>query len=298
MTSSSGIENQYIKLVSDLGGVLAARCVPVYGSRFSRRDFTVHQHIVLLVLRARERKPFRDFCEWLGVALEIRKALKLRRIPHYTTLQKQAASLPPRFLEQLVAWVGKKAADSSEMVAVDATGFSLDCSSHYYCKRIQRLDKYRNYLKTSIVGDMDTQVILGARLRLKRRHDNIDFVPLLRKTRRRIMFNTVVADKAYDSEDNLAFVETELKATPIIPPKYQDKPPDKTRGVRRQQLKANFPQQTYNQRNKIETIISVIKRCYGSTIHSRTHRTQKNELLLKLIAYNLRKITQQIETLW
>ncbi|MFH1721407.1 MAG: hypothetical protein ABH950_02245, partial [Candidatus Altiarchaeota archaeon] len=34
----------------------------------------------------------------------------------------------------------------------------------------------------------------------------------------------------------------------------------------------------------------------GSTIYSRTHRTKKNELLLKLINYNLHKTTK-IETL-
>ncbi|MFH1721496.1 MAG: lipopolysaccharide biosynthesis protein, partial [Candidatus Altiarchaeota archaeon] len=38
------------------------------------------------------------------------------------------------------------------------------------------------------------------------------------------------------------------------------------------------------------------KRKYGSTIYSRTHRTKKNELLLKLINYNLHKTTK-IETL-
>ncbi|MFH1721057.1 MAG: hypothetical protein ABH950_00475, partial [Candidatus Altiarchaeota archaeon] len=39
-----------------------------------------------------------------------------------------------------------------------------------------------------------------------------------------------------------------------------------------------------------------VKRKYGSTIYSRTHRTKKNELLLKLINYNLHKTTK-IETL-
>ena len=139
-------------------------------------------------------------------------------------------------------------------------------------------------------------MIFGARLLLKRRHDNINFKPLLHKTKQRIQFSTVVADKRYDSEDNLQFVEDKLQATPIIPPKYQDKPPDKTRGKRRQKLKQEFPQQKYNQRNKIETIISVLKQCYGNTIKAHTHHTKKNEQHLKFIAYNCRRIQQKIET--
>ena len=131
MTSSKPIVNQYLSLVSDLVGVLADKCVPVYGSRFSRRDFTVHQHIVLLVLRAKECKPYRDFVEWLGVSPPVCDALGLRRVPHYTTLQKQAARLPPGFLETLMVWVGQKMGVGSGVVAVDGTGFSIDYSSRY-----------------------------------------------------------------------------------------------------------------------------------------------------------------------
>ncbi|MFH1721152.1 MAG: hypothetical protein ABH950_00955, partial [Candidatus Altiarchaeota archaeon] len=69
-----------------------------------------------------------------------------------------------------------------------------------------------------------------------------------------------------------------------------------TRGTRRTKLKLHFPIEKYSHRNKIESIISVVKRKYGSTIYSRTHRTKKNELLLKLINYNLHKTTK-IETL-
>lgn len=271
MTPSSGIGNQYLRLVADLGGVLRDKCVQLYSCRFSRQDYTLHQHIILLVLRSKERKPYRDFCQWLGVASEIREALNLRQVPHYTTLQKQASRLPPGFLEALMAWIGLSKIQKSEIVAIDGTGFSLDFSSHHYCQRIGRKDKHRNYLKTSLTAEVNDQILIGARCRLKRRHDNHDFQPLMRKTRKRLKFETLVADKGYDSEDNLEFVEDELHATPIIPPKYADKPPDKTRGTRRTKLKLHFPIEKYSHRNKIESIISVIKRKYGSTIHSRTH---------------------------
>jgi len=250
MTPSVGYGNQYLRLVVELGGVLEGLCIPRYWSKYSRRDFTVHQYVMLLVLRARERKSYRDFCEWLQVATRVMVFLGLPRVPDYSTLQKQAARLPPALLERVMAELGCKASKGECIVGIDGSGFSLDFSSRYYSLRIRRLDKHRNYLKASITGDMHTQAILASRLRLQRRHDNIDFVPLLRKTRRRVSIDQVVADKGYDSESNHAFTHTELDAESIIPPKYADTPPEKTRGAIRQQLKTDFPRDKYAQRNK------------------------------------------------
>ena len=292
---SVNIENQYLRLVKELGGVLKG-VVPLYGSRFSRRDYTLHQHVVMLVLRSRERKPYRDFVDWLEVSDSVKEALSIKRIPHYTTLQKVAARLPQGLLEKLVGIVARLLVKEGYTVGVDGTGFSLDYSSRYYCQRIRRLDRHRNYLKVSLVGDMGSQAILAVKSRLKRRHDNVDFKPTLRK----IQDTTpavVVADKGYDSEDNLCFVKHELRAEPVISLKYRDKPLEKTKGMLRRGLKQEFPLDVYHQRSKIEAIISVVKRCYGSTIHSRKHRTKKNELYFKLIAYTCRRVIKLIKTL-
>jgi hypothetical protein len=279
----------------ELGGVLDG-VVPLYGSRFSRKDFTLHQHVILLVLRSVERKPYRDFVAWLEVSETVVEVLGLSKIPHYTTLQKAADRLPPGLLERLVGLVGRLLVEDDYTAAVDGTGFSLDFSSRYYCERIGRKDRHASYLKASLAGDMKSQAILACRLRLKRRHDSIDFKPVLRKIRD-TKPSTVVADRGYDSENNLRFVEQELDATGVISLRNRDKPLEKTKGELRRQLKQDFPQEVYRQRSKIETIISVIKRKYGSTIHSRKHRTKKNELHFKLIAYNCRRLINTIKTL-
>ena len=52
-----------------------------------------------------------------------------------------------------------------------------------------------------------------------------------------------------------------------------------------------FDEKIYHQRSKVETVFSVIKRKYGSSVLSRSFETQKRELLLRMIAYNIdRKI--------
>jgi hypothetical protein len=50
----------------------------------------------------------------------------------------------------------------------------------------------------------------------------------------------------------------------------------------------------YHQRNKDETIISVIKRLFGEQITSRLVRTQNKELSLRCIAYNMHRLTNLI----
>ena len=47
----------------------------------------------------------------------------------------------------------------------------------------------------------------------------------------------------------------------------------------------------YNQRNKDETIMSVIKRLFGEHVTSRLVRTQNRELSFRCIAYNMHRVT-------
>ena len=88
----------------------------------------------------------------------------------------------------------------------------------------------------------------------------------------------VVADKGYDSEDNHTFVREFLHAfSIIIPSRYRHIPIWKTHGRYRKQLKHGYSKILYNQRNKNETIISVIKRLFGEHITSRLVRIQNRE---------------------
>jgi len=101
----------------------------------------------------------------------------------------------------------------------------------------------------------------------------------------------VVADKGYDSEENHMLVRERYHAYSIIPPRYQDVPIWKTHGRYRKQLKRRYPKPLYNQRNKDETIFSVMKRLFGEHITSRLVRTQNRELTFRCIAYNMHRVT-------
>ncbi|HET7642434.1 MAG TPA: hypothetical protein VFK40_02910 [Nitrososphaeraceae archaeon] len=68
----------------------------------------------------------------------------------------------------------------------------------------------------------------------------------------------------------------------------------KTRGRYRKEMKRGYNKILYNQRNKNETIVSVIKRLFGEHITSRLIRMQNRELTFRCIAYNTHRIVKLV----
>jgi len=68
-------------------------------------------------------------------------------------------------------------------------------------------------------------------------------------------------------------------------------PSGETHGKYRKEMKRGYSKILYHQRNKNETIISVIKRLFGEQITSRLVRTQNRELSFRCIAYNIHRLT-------
>ncbi len=60
--------------------------LPEYGSRFSRRDYTQAQLFALLVLRQFLRTDYRGVVALVAEWAELRRALGLTKVPHYSTL--------------------------------------------------------------------------------------------------------------------------------------------------------------------------------------------------------------------
>lgn len=83
--------------------------LPAYTSKFSRRDYTLPQLFAILVLRKFFKTDYRGIAATLSEWAELRRALKLSRVPDHSTLwyveQKLAkkglsiACFPPRLFE-------------------------------------------------------------------------------------------------------------------------------------------------------------------------------------------------------
>ncbi|MFZ0897142.1 MAG: transposase [Candidatus Nitrosopolaris sp.] len=147
----------------------------------------------------------------------------------------------------------------------------------------------------SLAADVLQQIICTIKIRRAPiRHDNIDFRPLITKISELVPLSVVTADKGYDSEDNHTLVRDVLQARSVIPARYKHVPIGKTHGGYRKQMKRGYSKLLYSQRNKNETIVSVIKRLFGEHITSRLVKTQNRELSFRCIAYNIHRLTNLI----
>ena|SRR6516162_6269643 len=67
---------------------IAQRTLPAYSSRYSRRDFTQHQLFALMVLATFLKLDHRGIVAVVEEWSDLRDALGLTRVPHWSTLYK------------------------------------------------------------------------------------------------------------------------------------------------------------------------------------------------------------------
>ena len=268
-------DSNYLKFIDEASELV--KSIPRHFSRFSNKIFNNHQHIILLVLKQKLRTTYRGLIEILKVAETLRLAIGLKRIPHHTTLVKFAKKIGKGILHLLFP------AKIASKVAIDYSGFELEAKSYYYRKKFFMFSKRRNFMRTCLLVDTDKQLILDHVINRKQGNDNTEFVKLLENAD----VDYVTADKGYSSKKNRKLVLYKLCAMPVIPYK-------KTEGVYRinnGSKKLKFDEKIYHQRSKIETVFSVLKRRYSSTLRGRTYLSQQKELILRLIAYNVDRLT-------
>jgi hypothetical protein len=285
-------ESKYVRLANTIYRVLRNSRIPLFLHRKSNHVFSVWQHIVLLTVRQYEDKSYRMFAEWLVEAYYLRLSLQLSRIPHYTTLQKFAARISGTLLERIISSFIILLLSNIKrrlVIGIDSSGFKLSNASQYYTDKV---NLHKKYLKLSTAVEVLSQIVCSIKIRrAPTRHDTIDFRPLLTKISKILPLSVVVvAYKAYDSEDNHVLVREELHAFSVIPARYEHVPLWNTHGRYRKQMKRGYSKILYHQRNKDDTIISVIKRSFGQQITSRLIRTQNRELSFRCIAYNMHRL--------
>ena len=253
--------------------------IPKFNSKFSNKIYDNHQKLIILIFKQKMRMTYRGIVRFFRFSYVARALLNLRNVPDHSTLVKFHKRIKVRLLDSLLC---KKFVKTS---AIDGSGFETTHMSYYYANAWNRQDKrkHRRYLKISIAICTDSQYILAQKIRLGPRNDNIDFERVMKD----ISCKYVVADKGYDSRSNRLFVLNNLKAYPHIPYRKYSGVTYTNNGTK----KVICNNKIYHQRSKVETVFSVIKRKYGSFVLSKTFETQKRELLIRLVAYNIdRKI--------
>ena len=103
-------------------------------------------------------------------------------------------------------------------------------------------------------------------------------------------------DKGYDSEEIHELIRDTLTSCSLIPVRNRKR--KRISGYYRRQIALSFDQEKYHQRNKVETVFSVLKRKFGESLKARRYRLQVKEIKIKVILYNLSRIISAFSMLF
>jgi len=293
--------------VAAVAMAVGKRTLPQYGHRFSRHDYLLAQHFACLVLRQFFRTDYRGIVEILKDWSELREILELKKLPHFTTLQKAEARLLTdplvrKLLTQTVAAFHRhelcegeadREAYVVELAAADSTGFVLQRASRYFiCRRARAPDlrqtaTYRTYAKLALIVDCETHLILATHCGMGPRPDVDELQPLLEGMCANAVPERLLADGGYDSQHNHRLLRDGYGIESLIPAVI-GRPSDvlPTDGWR-WLMATEFDEETYGQRWQVETVMFMLKRHQGAALRALTEATRRSEMALMAVTHNI-----------
>lgn len=275
---------------------VAQATVPRYRTTFSKHQFTQPQLLAILCLMRYEDWTFREAEVRLAEHSELRRALRLRSVPDYTTLHRFLRRLDEAAITQALQEVVRRMTLPGPRrrapAAIDATGLAQGAVSTFFVRRThhhtQQPLPWRHWLKWLIVVDLKRQLILAQSARRAPWNDCANLPGLVAEAHAHTPIGCVLADAEFDSERNHTFIRQQLHARSIIPAK-RGKKTWTIHGVRAQ-MRAAFPRKQYGRRSLIETVFSVAKRKLSCRAPGRCLPTQRRQALLLGLTYNLYRL--------
>ena len=218
---------------------MATAVLPPYRSRFSKHPFTPPQLLAVLCLLRCEDWTFRETAVRLREHRELRRGLKRRSVPDYTTLyrflkRRDEKKIDP-VLGEAARRVGTGGGRRRARVAVDATGLAPGAVSTFLVRRRyphtgQPLP-WRHGLKWRVTVAVDRPLLLSQTARRGPGNDCANLPSWVEAANQVVPIGVVLADAELDRERNHAYIRQQLHARSIIPAK-RGKKTGRIHGVR------------------------------------------------------------------
>jgi transposase len=273
---------------------VAARVLPLYSHHMSPKKFSQPQLFACLILKTFFKTDYRGICIYLADMPDLRRAIGLKAVPHFTTLHKASQRLlavnASKSLLHSTLWGLKRLLP---LAAVDATGLQSGHISPYFYSVREKTGKKRvwshftQYPKFAAVADTATHMILSFLATRGPGRDSTHFKTILDSLPQDIKVEHILADAGYDKEDNHIYAREVLGILTTIPPTCGSPPKNLPRKYYRRLMKLNFDAAVYKQRWQIETVFSMIKRNLGYTVRARVRTNQNAEMFLLAITHNI-----------
>ncbi len=297
---------------------VAQRILPEHAHKFAPKTYTQPQLLACLLVKEYLHLDYRTAQEVLDASDRLRRILRLRRAPDYSTLwhfaqEKVSSDLIEQALAETVRLLetdspppppgGSTSGEPLRCVALDSTGLWTTHASRYFEWRRgdtskRRPRRQRSWMKWAAALWTDPQLVVAQRVRRGPCGDFSDLIPLCRAASQVLPFERLLADAGYDSEANHRFCREVLGVESVIPAKKRRSvrviatTPYRSLMVAALSSPGDPPlRSTYAQRWRVETLVSVVKRKWGEALSARRGAMQNIQALLRGLVYNLYRLT-------
>lgn len=225
----------------------------------------------------------------------------MARAPKYNTVLDAFAK--PEMTAILTSLVEQSAAPLAAIessFAVDSTGFGTCSYVRWYDEKWGKPMKRATWIKAHAIVGTVTGVVTSVKVTGSDGADCPQLPALVESTKASgFGMAEVSADKAYLSNENLTAIEA-AGAAPFVPFKLnsqQDGSPAWRKMHAVFVLRSEEFLAAYAKRGMVESSFSAMKRKFGGSVRSKKYAAQVNEVLAKVLCYNLACLVRAMHTL-
>ena len=210
--------------------------------------------------------------------------------PHFNVVSKTLNKkwITP-ILHELIRLSAQSLASVETDFAIDSSGFRCSTFGNY-CEEKHGTKRKRNWLKVHICTGVNTNIVADVVITDEHSADSPQLKKMIKNIANHFNIEEVSADMAYSSKKNLQIIDS-FGGTPFIP--FKKNATGKRGGALWRktfhyfQLHKEDFLEHYHKRSNVESTFGAIKKKFGESVKSKNRVAQENELLCKIIAYNI-----------